>query len=228
MDTSATSNASNIKASELMGRMDKAYQQLQSFSAEFDSRSSDDPSKPVMHARLAFQREPERAIATITQPDPGAYVYDGANFFHYPAPDRTHFTMTANTWNNLAGSGIAVVFGRLVADPRQDLLSRMLTSGFQTQNDLGTMSQLNLLPQAVVDNQLCDRLQAVLDDGSRVLLVIGSRDHLLRRATWSRIDTDGKNRYFVEQYTDIRINPSISSTEFQFHPPAGVTLAETP
>lgn len=225
LEVSSSDSAANIKASEILGRMDKAYHALGSFSATFDSRSSADPTGALCHAEIAFVRQPERAIATISEPAAGSYVYDGSHIIIFPSPDSSHFTFNDNEWDNLAGSGIAAVFGRLIDDPKQDLLSRMLTSAYQTQNDLGTIVQLNLLPRIDVDGQHCDSLQAILDDGSRVLLVIGASDHMLRRATWSRLDSKGNNIYFVEEYSNIRINPSLPDNLFVFRPPRGVSLA---
>jgi hypothetical protein len=224
LEVSSSDNAANIKASEILGRMDKAYHSIRSFSATFDARASNDPGKPICHAFIAFQREPERAIATITDPSPADYVYDGSHIILFPSPDSSHFTFTDNVWDNLAGSGIAAIFGRLIDDPKQDLLPRMLTSGFQTQNDLGTLVQLNLLPRIVLDGHTCDSLQAILDDGSRVLLLIGASDHMLRRATWSRLDAAGNNIYFVEQYSNIKTNPTLPASLFTFKPPPGVSL----
>jgi len=224
LEVNSSDSAPNIKASEMLGRMDKAYHMLSSFSATFDVRNSDDPSTPLCHASIAFQRKPERAVANILAPKPAVYVYNGQHIIRFPSSDPTHFAFIDNVWSNLAGSGIATVFGRLIADPKQDFLSRMVTSGFQTQNDLGMIVHLNLLPNVEVDGQSCNCLQAILDDDSRVLLSIGAKDHMLRRLTWSRLDDKGKNVYFVEQYSDIKINPLLSASLFTFKPPKGVTL----
>jgi outer membrane lipoprotein-sorting protein len=212
----------NIKASEILGIMDKSYQRLTTFSAILDTRSSDNQTEPVVQAMIAFRRSPDRAAALVSAPHPATYIYDGSKVVLYPSPDASHFTVRQLTWSNLNGSGIAVILGRLFDDPKHDLLSRIVTSGFKTQVELGDFQELVLLSPLECDDEICERVQAVSKTSS-ITLMIGRKDHLLRRITWANTDDSGKTRYFLAQYSHIKANASLPASLFKFSPPKGVT-----
>ncbi len=216
----------NIKASLILGSMDKAYHALNTFIAKYDARGSDNSGEGAMHATIGFSRNPERAFAFVTDPSTQKYVYDGTHIVIFPAPDADHFTMIDNVWEKLSGSGIGTVFGRLVDNPQYDILSRMVTSGFKAQVDLGAYDTLDALENTDVDGTKCDRIQSRNDQCS-ITMMIGHKDHLLRRVTWVNFLPEGKTSYFIENYSYIQIDPKIPDSTFIFKPPKGVTLFTT-
>jgi outer membrane lipoprotein-sorting protein len=215
----------NIKASEILGMMDKTYQHLKSYRADFDARSSDDPAKSIVHAIVAFRRSPDRAVALVTDPQYATYLYDGSHIVLYPSPDASHFTEHELQWSNINGAGIGVIFGRLLDDPKHDILSRIMTSGFKTQSELGNLNRLDLLSPIECDRVMCERVEATCDDVT-ISFLVGRLDHMLRRITWADKDSSGKTKYFIVQYSNVKANPKLPTMEFRFIPPKGVSLVE--
>jgi outer membrane lipoprotein-sorting protein len=215
----------NIKASEILGVMDKTYQQIHSFRAELDVRSSDNNNESLVRAVVAFRRNPDRAVAFVTYPNPATYLFDGDHVILYPSPDQYHYTRHELLWGKLNGAGIGVIFGRLLDNPKHDILSRVVTTGFKTQTELGDFDRLDLLTPLESDNVLCERIETSTPTSSIVML-IGRKDHLLRRISWTEIDSKGKQHSVVAQYSNIKANLSLSPSIFKFIPPKNVTLGE--
>jgi hypothetical protein len=213
----------DIKASGILGAMDKTYRLLDTFTATLDARGSDNSGLGSLHATIGFSRKPERAFAIVTKPALAKYIYDGTHVVVYPAPDSSHFLMFDNAWDNLAGSGIGTVFGRLAEHPRYDFISRMVTSGFQAQVDLGAFDKLVSLAPSFIEGVMCDRVQSQDEEGS-ITLAVGHEDHLLRRVTWVTNLAGGATSYYIENFSSVTPNPVIPSSAFKFTPPPGVSL----
>lgn len=94
----------------------------------------------------------------------------------------------------------------------------------------GKPSSLKKLADEKVDETACDVVEAVIPGGggpaSRFLFAFGKQDHLLRRLSIGTA-TDEKPTV-VETYSDVKLDPAVTTADFKYTPAAGAKAMDPP
>lgn len=210
------------RARTLVSQMTAAYKRLTSYRGDVDIAITGVPGVPGAQATLLFVR-PNRLVAT-SQTREGAerIVCDGeslfatragepAKYLKRSAPRAGGALVSALAEADLAGPGIAaIVSGQDPLDQFGPALKRATVSN-EEQNLDGVPVQTVTAEMARPDGR----------SGTLGLtLVIGARDHLLRRAAFTQ--TFGKQTLTVtETHTRVTPNAPVPAGAFAFAPPPG-------
>jgi outer membrane lipoprotein-sorting protein/peroxiredoxin len=216
--------AADIQA--LLAQVAGAYRNLTTFSTTLELAQSSGTNEVKITTKLTIKR-PAMLSAEIKMGDNVTHVVaDGKNVYTDSTRDKTKYVkQAADSLDNVMGalieSGGAGV----------RLLPFLLTSpNAEKQIIPGTPQSIKRLPDQKIGNDDCDVVQAVIGNAqqhSRLQLVFGKQDHLLRQLTVGP-DSEGAKPSITETYSDVNLQPALTATTFQYTPMPGAVVATPP
>ncbi len=191
-------NGETITLNRMLERLQRHYQETQSFVAKFDEDISRPGAAPVTRSGTIYYQKPGRLRWEFDGPQPETIVSDGHTIYDYdPGLNQVVETPVEQAVHSQA----AVAFLLGAGDLKRDFVA----DGIADSNSASGLVRLNLTPK-----RGAEKIEAGIDPRSADIVTLSITDVMGNRTTF--------------RFSNIELNRPIPASRFTFTPPDGADI----